>query len=280
MDDQSLTESFDADNFIETWGGHASTHQSNVHHIERRRDSSRPTRCRVLEFPTGNRRRDEFLAVFSHELRGSLGVIRNAVYVLGRQPAESLSSEKARLLIERQVSRMTRLADDLIDMARIKRGGQPLRCERIDLCVVVKHSLETVESEIAARHHRLSTSMPNAPVWLHADGGRLEQVLVNLLVNAAKYTDPQGDLSLSLQHEGDEAIVRIRDSGIGIAPDVLPRVFDLFMQVDASSRHAAAGLGIGLALVRSLVALHGGSVSAMSAGLGKGSEFVVRLPAL
>ena len=139
-------------------------------------------------------------------------------------------------------------------------------------------AIETVESDLTARNHTLINSLPGLPIWLKCDPAQLEQVLVNLLVNAAKYTDDGGTVSLSVSKEDNEAIVRIRDSGIGIAADVLPCVFNLFMQADHSSRRAEAGLGIGLALVRRLVELHGGSVTAASAGLGQGSEFTVRLP--
>jgi signal transduction histidine kinase len=142
------------------------------------------------------------------------------------------------------------------------------------------HAIDTVASDLVERNHRLTTSLPDLPVWLKGDAGRLEQALVNLLVNAAKYTDDGGDLSLSVQQRNNEAIIRIRDSGIGIASDVLPCVFNLFMQADHSSRRAEAGFGIGLALVRRLVELHGGSVTAASAGLGQGSEFTVCVPML
>jgi signal transduction histidine kinase len=222
----------------------------------------------------------EELAVFSHELRGSLGAIRNAVHVLGRQPAESPDAGKARLLIERQVAKMTRLTDDLIEAARTGREAQELSYARIDLCKVVRHALEVVESDIAARNHRLVTLLPDVPLLLRGNADQLEQLIVNLLANAAKYTDPPGDLLLSVERMGNEAVLRVRDSGIGIAPDVLPRVFDPFMQVNPKSRLAAGGFGIGLALVRRLVTLHGGSVSATSPGLGQGSEFIVRLPLL
>ena len=272
---------FEVDSIVgERRACHASIRHVDARHIARRLSPSRQARFRAPGLPTANRQKSEFLAVFSHELRGSLGVIRNAAQLLGLQHGETCAGKKSRQLIERQVARMTRLADDLIDVARISSGGYRLQCERIDLRDVVKHAIETVEWDIAARNHRLATSLPELPVWLHADAGRLEQVLVNLLVNAAKYTDQGGDLSLSIHHKDDQAILRIRDSGIGIAADVLPRVFDLFMQADPLSRRTAAGLGIGLALVRSLVALHGGSVTATSAGLGQGSEFIVRLPAL
>jgi signal transduction histidine kinase len=218
------------------------------------------------------------VAVFSHEIRSSLGAIRNAGHLLRFLHVEASAGAKARLLIERQVGRMTRLVDDLLEISRVRSAELPLRLEQIDVCVVVEHAIETVESDLGKRNHRLETSLPDAPIWLEGDPGRLEQALVNLLVNAAKYTDDGGDISLSLRQEGEEAIVRIRDSGIGIASDVLPRVFNLFMQADHSSRRAEEGFGIGLALVRRLIELHGGSVTAASAGLGQGSEFKVCLP--
>jgi signal transduction histidine kinase len=266
--------------YIDRRADRASVRQASAHQLASRHLSSCRARLRAPQMPMANQQKDEFLAVFSHEMRSSLGAIRNAAHLLGLQSLETPVGEKARQLIERQVGRMTRLADDLIDVARIRSETQHLRCERIDLRVVLKHAMETVESDIDARNHRLAASLPDAPVWLRGDPGRLEQVFVNLLVNAAKYTDRGGDLSLSMQHNDGHVIVRICDSGIGIAADVLPRVFDLFMQADSSSRRAAAGFGIGLALVRSLVELHRGSVSATSAGLGQGSQFVVRLPAL
>ena len=266
--------------YIDRRADRVSVRQASAHQLASRHLSSCRARLRAPQMPMANQQKDEFLAVFSHEMRSSLGAIRNAAHLLGLQSLETPVGEKARLLIERQVGRMTRLADDLIDVARIRSESQHLRCERIDLRVVLKHAIETVESDIAARNHRLAASLPDAPVWLRGDPGRLEQVFVNLLVNAAKYTDRGGELSLSMQHNDGHVIVRICDSGIGIAADVLPRVFDLFMQADSSSRRAAAGFGIGLALVRSLVELHRGSVSATSAGLGQGSQFVVRLPAL
>jgi two-component system CheB/CheR fusion protein len=182
------------------------------------------------------------------------------------------------LLIERQVRQMTRLVEDLLDVSRIQNGQLSLRRERTDLCAVVAHSAEAVEFTMQQRHHRMITSVPDTPMWLRADSARLQQVFVNLLVNAAKYTDEGGEVTLSVERKADKAIVRIRDTGIGIAPDVLPHVFDLFVQANSSSQRADAGLGIGLALVRSLVESHGGEVSVASAGLTRGSEFTVRLP--
>ena len=188
------------------------------------------------------------------------------------------SAVKARVLIERQVGHMTRLVEDLLDVSRVRTGQLRLQCQRIDLRVLAAHAVETVEFTMQQRHHRMITSFPAAPVWLQADPARIEQVFVNLLLNAAKYTDAGGNVELFVEQEEVEAIVRIRDSGIGIAADVLPHVFDLFVQADPSSRRANAGLGIGLALVRSLIERHGGRVSAASVGLGHGSEFTVRLP--
>jgi signal transduction histidine kinase len=223
-------------------------------------------------------RNNEFMTVFSHELRNSLGAIRSAARILSVDTSADPSAVKARLLIERQVGQMTRLVEDLLDVSRVRNGQLRLKCERIDLRVLAAHAAQTVEFTMQQRHHQMTTSFPDAPVWLRADPARLEQVFVNLLLNAAKYTDEGGNIGLFVEREEVEAIVRIRDSGIGIAPDVLPHVFDLFVQADPSSRRADAGLGIGLALVRSLVERHGGRVTVVSAGLGHGSEFTVRLP--
>jgi signal transduction histidine kinase len=238
--------------------------------------------CSVLssgqELGMENGRNNEFMAVFSHELRNSLGAIGSAARILRMDTSADPSTVKARMLIERQVGHMTRLVEDLLDVSRVRSGQLRLQYQRIDLRVLAAHAAETLEFTMQQRHHRMTTSFPNAPVWLQADPARLEQVLVNLLLNAAKYTDPGGNVELFVEQEEVEAIVRIRDSGIGIALDVLPHVFDLFVQAEPSSRRADAGLGIGLALVRSLVERHGGRVSVASVGLGHGSEFTVRLP--
>jgi signal transduction histidine kinase len=173
---------------------------------------------------------------------------------------------------------MTHLATGLLDVTRIASGRLRLKRERVDLCVVVRAAIETLESDFKQRDHRIAATLPDAPVWLHAEAGRLEQVFVNLLANASKYTDAGGDLALSVHTSDGDAIVRVRDCGIGIAPDVLPHIFDLFVQADEAAPRSRSGLGIGLALVRMLAELHGGSVIAASAGLGQGSEFTVRLP--
>ena len=223
-------------------------------------------------------RAEEFLDVFSHEVRNALAAIHNAAHLLRMQRAENSVALKAGMLIERQVGRMRRLIDDLSDITRVRSDELSLKCERVDLCAVVRNAIDTLELDISARRHRLAVSLPHEPVWLQADAGRLEQVLVNLLSNAAKYTDPGGKVCLSMHQTGEHAIVCVRDSGIGIAADVLPQVFKLYMQAEPASRRAEAGLGIGLALVRSLVELHGGTVTAASGGLGHGSAFTVCLP--
>jgi signal transduction histidine kinase len=223
-------------------------------------------------------RSDELMAVLSHELRNSLGAINNAAVMLRMEVSPAPSVARARLLIERQVAQMTRIVEDFHDLSGIRSGKLRLQRARLDLGVAVAQSVSTVEFATLRRNHRVVVSVPTAPVWLHADAARLEQIFVNLLINAAKYTDDGGEITVSVEASEHEAIVRIRDSGIGIAPEALPHVFELFMQADVSSRRVEGGVGIGLALVRGLVLSHGGHVTAQSAGLGKGSEFAVRLP--
>jgi signal transduction histidine kinase len=226
----------------------------------------------------GEGQNNEFMTVFSHELRNSLGAIRSAIQILSIQPSDAAPAVKARKMIERQVEQMTRLAEDLLDSSRVRTGQLNLRSERMDLRAVVAHAVQTVEFTMQQQNHKMTTSFPETPIWLQADAARLEQVFVNLLSNAAKYTDIGGSVELHVTREMSQAVIRIRDSGIGISPEVLPHVFDLFVQADPSSRRGDAGLGIGLALVRNLVERHGGFVTVASAGLGYGSEFTVRLP--
>ncbi len=233
---------------------------------------------RVEELASANRRKDEFLAVLSHELRSPLSSIRHAVYLLGSEKSDAPARQRAQALIERQVGRMTRLVEEILEVSQITAGRMQLQRERIDLRVIVGAAIETLESEIHLRHHHLTVSLPDSPVWLQGDPGRLEQVLVNLLGNASKYTDPGGELAVRMHTQDGHASVRVRDSGIGIAADALPHIFDLFKRANEAQARCRAGLGIGLALVRPLVELHGGSVTAFSAGPGRGSEFTVRLP--
>ena len=237
-----------------------------------------PLPSRGQELGAENGQHNEFMTVFSHELRNSLDAIRIATHILRMETSVGPAAVKACALIERQVGQMMRLVEDLLDVSRVRSGHLRLQCERTDLCAVAAQAAQTVEFAMQQRKHRLTTVFPEVPVWVQADPTRLEQVFVNLLFNAAKYTEVGGKVELSVGREEDEATVRICDTGVGIAADVLPHVFDLFVQANSSSRRADAGLGIGLALVRSLVECHGGRVSAASAGLHCGSEFTVRLP--
>jgi len=235
-------------------------------------------RLRVAELTAANRRKDEFLAVLGHELRNPLAAIHNVIHLLSHQTDDTPVRQKINSMIERQVRRMTQLVDELLDVSRITHGSLRLQRERIDLRDVVSNTIQTLESDIKQRNHRLTTVLPDTPVWLQADPGRLEQVFVNLLANASKYTDKDGELAVSVSMRGSQAIVRVRDSGIGITPEFLPHLFDLFRQADETAPRSQSGLGIGLALVRKLVESHGGSVIAESAGVGQGSEFTVYLP--
>jgi len=232
----------------------------------------------IEELLSADRRKDEFLAMLGHELRNPLGVIRNAVGHLQLEPGVTPAGQRTQALIERQVRRMTQLVEDLFDVSRIRTGQLHLQRERIDLRAIVRNALEALEPDVSARRQQLITALPLSPVWLQGDPWRLEQVFVNLLGNASRYTDAEGEVCVSMHVRDGEVVVRIRDSGIGIAPDALPYIFDLFRQADAAVSRSHAGLGIGLALARSFVALHGGCVTATSAGLGRGSEFTVLLP--
>jgi signal transduction histidine kinase len=232
----------------------------------------------VQALACANRRKDEFLAILSHELRSPLASIQHAVCVLRKQAGEVSTQQRMHALIERQLGRMAHLVDELLDVSRITSGHLRLQRERLDLRDVVSHSIETLEWDLLERNHRLATELPDAPVWLQADPIRLEQVFVNLLANASRYTNAGGRLTAWVHTKDGEAIVRVRDSGIGIAPEALPHIFDLFKQGAAADPRSNAGLGVGLAVVRNLVELHGGSVNAASSGVGQGSEFTVRLP--
>lgn len=234
-------------------------------------------RRRLRSRRPGNSQTHDVLAQFSHELRNYLGVIRSAMHILKVNPVENRAHEEARVLIERQIDSMVNLTDDLLDVARMRHGRLQLRRTRIDMCMVVARAMHAVEGVMRLREQHMTVSYPDTPVWLHGDARRLEQVLVNLLLNSAKYTSVGGDVSLSVTQKGDVAIVAIRDTGLGIAADVLPGVFDLYVQANPSSRDG--GLGLGLPLVRALVEGHGGSVTASSDGIGCGSEFTIRLPA-
>ncbi len=227
-----------------------------------------------------DRRKDEFLATLAHELRNPLAPIRNSLQVMRLAGGDRAAFEQSRAMMERQVGHMVRLVDDLLDVSRVSRGKVDLRKERLDLAAVLKAALETSRPALDAPGHELTVALPARPVHVEADATRLAQVIANLLNNAAKYTEPRGRIWLTAERQGGEAIVRIRDTGVGIPSEMLPRVFDLFTQVEPSLDRSRGGLGIGLTLVKSLVELHGGTVEAASPGRGRGSEFTVRLPAL
>ena len=225
-----------------------------------------------------DRRKDEFLAMLAHELRNPLAPITNAVHLLRRSQSEDPIQQQARAIIDRQTSRLARLVDDLLEVSRITSGRIQLHMERIVLGGVLERAIESARTLIEQHRHTLHVELPPDPVWLYADAARLEQVFVNLLNNAAKYTDDGGCIQLLVEVHDERAIVRVLDTGIGIDPELLPRIFDLFTQAERTLDRSQGGLGIGLSLAQRLVAMHGGTVSAKSAP-GRGSEFIVQLPA-
>ncbi|MGE3819331.1 MAG: PAS domain S-box protein [Isosphaeraceae bacterium] len=225
-----------------------------------------------------DRRKDEFLALLAHELRNPLAPLRNGLQVLRLATADSKVIVQAREMMERQLGHMVRLIDDLLDVSRISRNKMSLRRERVTLDLVVSSAVETAGPVIQQAGHELSVSLPPEPVTLDADLTRLAQVLSNLLTNSAKYTAPGGRIWLDARRDGTEVIVTVRDNGIGIPAEALPKLFDMFSQIDRSLERVTGGLGIGLALVKGLTEMHGGTVEVESAGAGEGSTFRVRLP--
>ncbi|HEY4999994.1 MAG TPA: response regulator [Usitatibacter sp.] len=230
------------------------------------------------EIQRADRRKNEFLATLSHELRNPLAPMRAALHMLRSQ---SVEPDRARFLMDtmdRQVAQMTRLVEDLLDISRITRGAIELRRETLDVSSEVRNAVESCQGQLDIGHHQLVLSLPEEPLHVVADRVRLQQILENVILNAAKYTEPGGRIEVSAAGEISEAVIRVRDNGIGISPDKLLQVWDLFVQVDESPDRIRKGLGIGLALVKDLVRRHGGSVEAASDGLEKGSTFTIRLP--
>ena len=227
-----------------------------------------------------DRRKDEFLATLAHELRNPLAPVRNAIAILNLKGPPVTELEWARAVIDRQMQHLTRLIDDLLDVSRISRGKIELKRERIELGKVIRGAVEASRPLLEQNSQELSVTIPPEAIYIDADETRLVQVFCNLLNNSAKYSDRNGQITLSATRDRDDVLVSVRDTGFGIPEDVLPRVFDMFTQVDGSLERSKGGLGVGLTLVKRLVELHGGEVSASSEGLGKGSEFVVRLPIL
>jgi signal transduction histidine kinase len=225
-----------------------------------------------------DRRKDEFLAMLAHEIRNPLAPIRTAVQLLRLQEISEAQRANARDVIDRQVEHLVRLIDDLLDVSRITRGAITLQRERVDLAEMVARAVETSRPLIDSRQHELTIALPDQSLSVLGDLTRLSQVLANLLNNAAKYTDAHGRIQVRVEQDGGEAVIRVLDNGMGIPGEMLSKVFDLFAQADRALERSSGGLGIGLALVRRLVEMHGGSVSAHSGGLGQGTEMVVRLP--
>ncbi len=225
-----------------------------------------------------DRRKDEFLATLSHELRNPLAPLRNSLHVLRSRDSDGRTEQMYRMM-EQQLNRMIRLVDDLLEVSRITGGKIVLKREPVAVATVVESAVETSRPLIEAASHQLTLVLPDELLCIDADPVRMAQVLSNLLNNAAKYTQEGGRITLSVARDGDEVLLSVRDNGLGIPANMLPRVFEMFAQVDRTLKRAQGGLGIGLALARSLVELHGGSIRAHSEGLNAGSEFVIRLPA-
>jgi PAS domain S-box-containing protein len=225
-----------------------------------------------------DRRKDEFLATLAHELRNPLAPIRNSLQILKMARVDAATAQQTREMMERQVHHLVRLVDDLLDVSRVMRGKIELRKEAVELATVFARAVETAKPLIEVQGHQLDVSVPQESLLLDADPVRLAQVIGNLLTNSAKYTESSGHIWLTAWRDGAQAVLSVRDTGIGIAPDMLPHVFELFVQADHASTKAQGGLGIGLTLVKNLVEMHKGTVEARSEGLGKGSEFLVRLP--
>lgn len=232
----------------------------------------------LREAEEASRHKDDFLAMLAHELRNPLAAIMTAAKVLSVHAENREVVRQAGDVVERQVRHQARLLDDLLDVSRITRGKIELRRSRVSLASVIADAIEATRGLIEARKQTLSFSLSEGPIDLEADPTRLEQVIANLLNNAAKFSEPGSAITIAAGVEADRAVVRVRDTGVGIPADMLGRVFELFTQIDPSLSRSQGGLGIGLTLARSLVEMHGGTVEALSPGPGQGSEFVVRLP--
>jgi PAS domain S-box-containing protein len=248
--------------------------------VTERKQAEVALREAVAALKEADRRKDEFLAVLAHELRNPLAPLRNGLQVMRLAAGNADLVAKSRDMMDRQLSHMVRLIDDLLDISRIRSSKVELRRSRVLLADVVSSAVETARPALEAAGHRLTVVLPPEPIHLEADLTRMAQVFGNLLNNSAKFTERGGQIWLTATREGGEVSVALRDTGIGIPASALPAIFDLFSQVDRSIERSAGGLGIGLALVKGLVEMHGGTVEATSPGLGQGSTFTVRLPVL
>ena len=234
----------------------------------------------AVDLSAADRRKNEFLATLAHELRNPLAPMSNMLEVLKRANGDTDILKRAHDTIERQLAQLVRLVDDLLDLNRITHDRLELRRSEVELSSVIQQAVEVARPLIDAAGHKLTIDLPDEPIYLNADRARLAQVFGNLLNNSSKYTEPAGTISLSAQQMDGEVLVKVKDNGAGIPQDKLDSIFDMFMQVDRNSEQSQAGLGIGLTLVKRLTEMHGGSIEAKSAGEGRGSEFVVRLPVL
>ena len=232
----------------------------------------------AADLSEADRRKNEFLAMLAHELRNPLAPIRHAIRALQLGNGDGNALRAATDMLDRQVGQMVRLVDDLLDMSRISRGRIELRRDRVALAPIISQAVEATRALYRSMNHELTVTLPQRPVYIDADPARLAQVVGNLLNNACKFTDSGGHVWLTVEQAGAQVIIRVEDNGIGIAPDQLSHLFDMFTQVDTSVERSRDGLGIGLTLVKTLVEMHGGTVEARSAGLGRGSEFIIRLP--
>ena len=250
----------------------------NIDITERKHDEEALRRL-AAELSEADRRKDEFLATLAHELRNPLAPIRNGLQILQRSRGDGIGHGQVRKMMERQTDQLVRLVDDLMDVSRITRGKLELRKDRIELATVLQNAVETARPIIESRGHRLTVALPPTPMFVDADTTRLGQAFANLLNNAAKYSDRGGQIWLTAERRGGELWTSVKDTGIGIPAEMLPRIFEMFAQVDRTLEKSQGGLGIGLTLAKRLAEMHGGSLEAHSDGPGQGSEFVMRLPA-
>ena len=229
-----------------------------------------------------DRRKNEFIAILAHELRNPLSPIQNALEIIRYSKSTVDDVQAATAMMERQIGHVVRLVDDLLDMSRISRGKVELRKERLDLALVLQRAVEAIQTQLKSKELQLALTLPLDPIYLNADSVRLGQVVINLLNNACKFTDNGGSvwLTAEIENGSDQVLIKVRDTGIGIDPSEIQRIFEMFTQVEGPMQRTQGGLGIGLALTKKLVELHGGELHARSDGSGKGSEFVVRLPIL
>jgi signal transduction histidine kinase len=263
----------DAEGEVVEWFGTASD-------ITPRKEAEEALNLIAIELADADRRKNEFLAMLAHELRNPLAPISNALHIMRRTENSNVAVQSASAMMERQIGQMVRLVDDLLDVSRISRGNIALRKEHVNLAFAVQHAVEAAQPFCSLMEHELTISLPQQPVYLNADPTRLTQIIGNLLHNACKFTDKGGRIALVVEREGNEAVIRVSDSGMGIAAEQFPRIFELFAQIDTALERSRGGLGIGLSLVKRLVEMHHGTVRVRSAGVNEGSEFVVRLPLL